>query len=320
MRRLAALGVVLPLLLVLGLSSGAAAATVTVIVPAGQTSDASKPTLTGAGQYSYFAPTFDRAAKNNYPNRARLLGEVYLGDGGATATYTIKALSPAPAKFSLWIFYSDDGLHPVGSRTVTLSIPALNWSTEWSGDGKDTSGWKAAKIGTVTTAGNFTVSFRKNATTSAALVMNAFAFTTGASAPAFGAAPAAATAPPPGLWRLSINSRTYRFAAIPGGFEQRTVAARKSDLGCMIGAGTAVYRYIALGSGTYQFKTLTFEPRKGGPGAAGTNCVRRWTTSKASLRIAVKATKVTVACIQSTVKANTEAYACYTGTYARVGP
>lgn len=184
--------VLLTVLASFGLSSATVRATtagkptVTYIVPAGQIKKASRATLIGAGQYSYFAPTFDRAAKNKYPNKARLLGEVYLGDGGATATYTIKKLSPTPRRFSVWIYYSDDGLHPSGARDVVISIPKLKWSVAWSNRSQDTQGWKAEKVGTATTSGSFTISFRKTATTSAAFVMNAFAFTTSARPPAFG--------------------------------------------------------------------------------------------------------------------------------------
>ena len=167
-------------------TTGAATAAATYIVPAGQTKSESKPTLTGAGPYSYFAPTFDRAAKNNYPNRARLLGEVYLGDGGATATYTIKTLSRTTRRLSLWIYYSDDGLHQSGDRAVVISIPKLKQTIQWSNKSQDTKGWKAEKVGTITTSGDVTVSFRKKATTSAAFVMNAFAFTTAAQPPLFG--------------------------------------------------------------------------------------------------------------------------------------
>jgi hypothetical protein len=181
---------------VAGRATSAAVSDVTYIIPAGQTNNATKATLTGAGQYSYFAPTFDRAAKNHSPNRARLLGEVYLGDGGATATYTIKTLSPTPKQFSLWIYYTDDGLHPSGARAVVVSIPQLKWSIQWSNTSQDTKGWKAVKIGTITTSGNITVSFRKTTTTSAAFVMNAFALTTGAQPPAFGPASTSANVLP----------------------------------------------------------------------------------------------------------------------------
>ncbi len=145
--------------------------------------------LTGGGSYSYIARTFDRAAKNGYPNRSRFLGEAYLGDGGATVTYTIKRLAAKPQRFWLWINVTDDGLHRNGERAVAVSIPKLRWSTTWINGSEDTQGWKAVRIGAVRTAGGFAISFRKLKTTQAAFVLNAFAFTTSAQAPSF--APAA---------------------------------------------------------------------------------------------------------------------------------
>lgn len=155
-------------------------AAISYIVAAGKNAK-----LTGAGQYSYVSPTFDRAKKNNYPNTAKLSGEVYLGDGGATATYTITKLAPTPRVFSLWIYYSDDGLHASGDRTVVITIPKLGKTIKWSNRSQDTKGWKAVKVGTLTTSGNITISFRKAASTPAAFIMNAFALTTSTATPAF---------------------------------------------------------------------------------------------------------------------------------------
>jgi hypothetical protein len=175
----------------------AAAPAVTYLVPAGQTAHESKPTLTGARQYSYLNPTYDRAAANNQPNRANLKGEAYLGDGGATATYTIKKLAASPTPLTLWIHYSDDAKHPAGARDVDITIPQLKWTHHWTSKPEDTKGWKAVKVATITTAGNITIRFRKTATTSAAFALNAFALTN------------AAATPPPFGYVVGAPTKTY---------------------------------------------------------------------------------------------------------------
>lgn len=169
----------------------AALPVVTYVVPAGQAAHESRPTLTGAGRYSYLSATYDRAAANKQPNRALLAGEAYLGDGGATISYSIKRLAAKPVALALWINYSDDAKHAGGARDVDISVPQLKWSTHWYNRPEDTKGWKAMKVGTITTAGNITLRFRKTATTSAAFTLNAFALTTAAGPPPF--APKTAT-------------------------------------------------------------------------------------------------------------------------------
>lgn len=177
---------------VMGGSADATAAvpSVTYVVPAGEAHHESRPTLTGAGKYSSLSASYDRAAANNQPNRAVLKGEAYLGDGGATVSYTIKKLAAAPLPLALWINYSDVAKHAAGARDVDISIPQLHWTKHWFNQPQDTKGWKAVKVGTITTAGNITVRFRKTATTSAAFTLNAFALTNAPGTPPFAPKPA----------------------------------------------------------------------------------------------------------------------------------
>lgn len=247
------------------LATTASAGSVTLIVPAGQADGVGRPVLTGAGQYSYLAPTFDRAAKNNYPNRAGLLGELYLGDGGATATYTLASLAAKPTQFAVWINYSEDGLHAAGDRSVAISIPQAGWSIVWSNPNRDTKGWKAEQVGTVTVSGPFTVSFRKQATTAAAFVMNAFALTTATQMPAFGTVPAAPGAPAPatgsgaaqpivGTWQLADGGQMKVTATGPTTFAGAIAKASPGDCPLPIG----FKRWAITGSGTSYTGTLAW--------------------------------------------------------------
>ena len=152
----------------------------TFAFPAGQYPS----TLAGGGQYTTVSSTFDRAKQNHYPNSTRFKGEAYLGDAGATISYVIPALSTKPRKFTLWIVVDDDGLHASGERAVTIGTSKPRWVAHWRNQpATATHGWSVVKVGTITTAGNFTIAFRKDASTSAAFVMNAFVLTTSTKAP-----------------------------------------------------------------------------------------------------------------------------------------
>ncbi|MEY4744912.1 MAG: hypothetical protein RL272_857 [Candidatus Parcubacteria bacterium] len=98
-------------------------------------------------------------------------GYLYLGDGGATASYSAEA--PAAGAYALWIRFSDDGKHPDGARAASVAVNDAVLT--WSNASADTHGWVYVKVGTVTLKkGTNAVMFSKLATTSAAFVMDDF--------------------------------------------------------------------------------------------------------------------------------------------------
>lgn len=98
-------------------------------------------------------------------------GYLYLGDGGATATYAVQ--TPAAGTHVLWFRFSDDAKHADGARAVNLY--ANGAKTTWSNQSLDTKGWVYVKFGLVELkAGTNTLVFEKAATTSAAFVMDDF--------------------------------------------------------------------------------------------------------------------------------------------------
>lgn len=98
-------------------------------------------------------------------------GFLYLGDGGATAEYTISI--PQDGQFVLWIRQTDDGLRADGDRSVSVTIG--DETQNWNNVSRDTGGWVYEKIGVFTlTKGSNTVIFTKLATTSAAFAMDKF--------------------------------------------------------------------------------------------------------------------------------------------------
>ena len=123
-------------------------------------------TISGAGQYTFSKPSSPRPGGRG--------GFVYLGDGRATATYTVSA--PA-GRYDLWIRFDDDGKHAAGARSVEVSINGAK-ALAWSNPSRDTGGWVNIKIGNVDLrAGQNTIAFTKAQTTSAAFVLDEFALT-----------------------------------------------------------------------------------------------------------------------------------------------
>lgn len=99
-------------------------------------------------------------------------GEAYLGDKAATATYTFD--SPAADTYRLWIKLSDDALHMDGTRNVTILVNGSQ-TINYIHTSEDTKGWKWYDLGSVTiNSGSNIIAFTKDATTSAAFVMNQF--------------------------------------------------------------------------------------------------------------------------------------------------
>lgn len=99
-------------------------------------------------------------------------GYLYMGDGGATVTYTFQA--PAAGDYALLFRFSDDGKHADGARSVSVSVNGGAAQT-WSNKSQDTKGWVYVKLGMVTLKqGANTAVFTKAATTSAAFVMDDF--------------------------------------------------------------------------------------------------------------------------------------------------
>jgi hypothetical protein len=124
-------------------------------------------TISGAGQYTWSKPSSPRPGGRG--------GFVYLGDGRATATYTVSA--PAAGRYDLWIRFDDDGKHAVGARAVEVYVNGAK-TLAWSNPSRDTGGWVNIKIGSVDLhAGQNTIAFTKAQTTSAAFVLDEFALT-----------------------------------------------------------------------------------------------------------------------------------------------
>ncbi len=97
--------------------------------------------------------------------------EAYLWDGWATVSYDIN--SNKDDFYNLYIRLSDDGIHSNWSRSATILI---NWkSIAYNHISENTKGWKWFYLGNITLKQwKNSISFRKNATTSAAFIMDAF--------------------------------------------------------------------------------------------------------------------------------------------------
>ncbi len=118
--------------------------------------------LTGQGGYSWAGATA-RAG-------ARCQAELYLGDGGAAATYAVEVT--AAGDRDLWIRAHDDGLHRAGIRSVTIVVNGQ--SARWADEGKNV-GWKWYPIGRFRLGqGQADVKITKVAGTSAAFIMDEF--------------------------------------------------------------------------------------------------------------------------------------------------
>jgi hypothetical protein len=119
--------------------------------------------LSGAGQYTLIGDTSNVADTDG--------GYLYLGDGGATAEYTITL--PQDGQYVVWIRQSDDGLHADGARSVSVTIG--NETLNWINKSRDTGGWTYEKIGEFSlTTGSNKVTFTKLETTTAAFAMDKF--------------------------------------------------------------------------------------------------------------------------------------------------
>lgn len=99
-------------------------------------------------------------------------GEAYLGDKDATATYTFDVTNAGT--YHLWIKLSDDALHFDGARNTTAFVNNSQ-TIKYTHVSEDTKGWKWYDLGSITMgSGKNTIAFTKDATTSAAFVMNQF--------------------------------------------------------------------------------------------------------------------------------------------------
>ena len=97
--------------------------------------------------------------------------EAYLGDGWATVSYTIN--SKNIGNYVLHIRLSDDGIHANWTRSATIVV---NWKTiAYNHISKDTEWWNWFSLSNVILKQwENNISFRKNTTTSAAFIMDAF--------------------------------------------------------------------------------------------------------------------------------------------------
>lgn len=99
-------------------------------------------------------------------------GEAYLGDKDATATYTFDVTNAGA--YHLWVKLSDDALHFDGARNTTVLVNNSQ-TIKYAHVSEDTKGWKWYDLGSATMrSGKNTIAFTKDATTSAAFVMNQF--------------------------------------------------------------------------------------------------------------------------------------------------
>ena len=113
--------------------------------------------------------------KATSPRPGGRYGYVYLGDGGATATYRVSV--PASGRYAMWIRFDDDGLHSSGARAVQIYVNGALALT-WSNVSKQTNGWINIPVGSVNLAAGWnTIVFKKAATTTAAYVMDEFVLT-----------------------------------------------------------------------------------------------------------------------------------------------
>lgn len=98
-------------------------------------------------------------------------GYLYMGDGGATATFQIAA--PSAGSYALWVRVDDDGKHANDTRSVSIAVGGT--SNNWNHVSRNTNGWVYEKVGTYAlAAGSQTVVITKLKTTSAAFSMDEF--------------------------------------------------------------------------------------------------------------------------------------------------
>jgi len=98
---------------------------------------------------------------------------------------------------------------------------------------------------------------------------------------------AAAAAPTKlGLWR-GENGRLYKWTALPGGaFAESLVATRHSSEGCLLKAGTVVYRYRAVAGGHWRVETYWWTKK----------CKFQWDLNDETIAITVTAKTMTESC------------------------
>lgn len=143
------------------LSDVGALASTTIVTPG------ESGTLSMKAQWTYIAPSSPRPGGR--------YGFLYLGNGGASASYTVYA--PTAGAYALWIRFDDDGLHAAGARSVVVSVNGAQALT-WSNPSQQTNGWINIRIGTLNlAAGNNTITFTKPGQTTAAFVMDEFVLT-----------------------------------------------------------------------------------------------------------------------------------------------
>lgn len=98
--------------------------------------------------------------------------EAYLASRGTSAIYSVEV--PNDSQYEIWIKLSDDALHESGTRSATVVINDSQ-TLGYVHFSEDTNGWKWYKLGiSQFRAGDNTVVFTKNETTSAAFVMDEF--------------------------------------------------------------------------------------------------------------------------------------------------
>ncbi|MDD5040533.1 MAG: CBM35 domain-containing protein [Patescibacteria group bacterium] len=115
--------------------------------------------LTNEGSYSYVGTS----ARG---------GEAYLGDGGATVTYSVPVIKAGTYVMSVRL--SDDALHQNGARNATISVNGTA-VLRYTHISEDTKGWKWYSLGNISLKkGSNTIAIEKDASTSAAFVMDAF--------------------------------------------------------------------------------------------------------------------------------------------------
>lgn len=118
-------------------------------------------TLANAGSYTFLGET-------------AIGNEAYIGDGGASVSYTFNADSSGNYVFSVRL--SDDDLHSDGARSVDILLDN-SVSMRYEHISEDTKGWKWFEIGEVyLEQGQHTITFTKTESTTAAYTMDAFRF------------------------------------------------------------------------------------------------------------------------------------------------
>lgn len=96
---------------------------------------------------------------------------------------------------------------------------------------------------------------------------------------------------PVGLWKS--GSYKYRWVAISGGYEERSMTPHKLRNGCVVKRGEAVDRYYSKGNNLYKVAYRYWHRRAG---LSGLRCTKYFKAPKAKVRILVAATSMTVSC------------------------